>query len=185
MKQKEVYLRAPQELDRSQGLTGMKEQTTESLSLVTKHPRVLFLQMQPENCSCRIPFAMFYHPGIQRLLPVQEDLTATQAGRTPWHHPHDANFTGMQKMRAVGSWKLPPGFERKDWETRQCVKGQCPPEQGPWESSVDPWGWNQSWSRDFNMLGVKQTQNIYKGKQWALNGVSPGGKPCALQLARP
>lgn len=126
MEHKEVYLRAPQELDRSPGLTGMKEQTTESLSLETKHPRVSFLQRQPNICSCRLPFAVFCHPGIQRLLLVQEDLTATQAGRTSWHHAHDASFTGRQKMRAAGSWKLPPRFEKKDRETRLCVEGQCP-----------------------------------------------------------
>lgn len=131
MEQKEVYLRAPQKLDRSHGLTGMKEQTTERISLETKHPRMPFLQRQPKHCSCRIPFAVFHHPGAQRLLPVQEDLAATQAGRTPWHDPHDANCTGMQKMRATGSWKLPPRFERKDWESRQCVEGLCPQKQGP------------------------------------------------------
>lgn len=131
MEQKEVYVRAPQELDRSHGLTGMKEQATERIFLETKHPRMPFLQRQPKHCSCKIPFAVFHHPGTQRLLPVQEDLAATQAGRTPWHGPHDANFTGMQKMRAAGSWKLPPRFERKDQESRQCVEGQCPQKQGP------------------------------------------------------
>lgn len=99
---------------RLEGILGTGHKT-ERLSLETKHPMAPFLQRLPKNWSCRIPFCWFNRPGIETLLPLQEDLAATQAGNRPWHHPHDANFTGMQNRRAAGSRKLPPRSKRKDW----------------------------------------------------------------------
>lgn len=129
---KEVYLRAPQELDRSHRLIGMKEQTTERISLETKHPRMPFLQRQPKHCSCRIPFAVFHHPEAQRLLlPVQEDLAATQAGRTPWHDPHDANFTGCRKRELQGHGSFLQDVKGKTGRAGSVWKGSVPKSKAP------------------------------------------------------
>jgi hypothetical protein len=37
------------------------------------------------------------------------------------HHALDSGFESTLNARVVGSWKLPPRFQRKAWEATQCV----------------------------------------------------------------
>lgn len=52
-------------------------------------------------------------------------------GRRPWHCPGEHGFVGLQKAREMGSWRLPPRFQRKNWEARQCVAGSGSTQAAP------------------------------------------------------
>jgi hypothetical protein len=51
---------------------------------------------------------------------IQGSLATAQTGSKPWHCPHDTGFAGMQNARITGSWRLPPEFQRKAWQSREC-----------------------------------------------------------------
>jgi hypothetical protein len=52
---------------------------------------------------------------------IQVAIPTTKVVSKPCHHAPDAGFTGMQNVRALGSWRLPPRFQRKVWEVRKCI----------------------------------------------------------------
>lgn len=52
---------------------------------------------------------------------VQGGLAVAQAGCRLWHHPHGAEFSGLQNIRDTGLWRLPPRLQRKMWKIGQCT----------------------------------------------------------------
>jgi hypothetical protein len=46
-----------------------------------------------------------------------------QAGSRPCHHPCVVGSAGIKNARITKLKKLPPRFQRKAWEARQCVAG--------------------------------------------------------------
>jgi hypothetical protein len=61
---------------------------------------------------------------------VQGGLDTAQA----WHHSPNSGFANMKKCKNFRLWWLPPRFERRAWEKRQCVAG-------PWSLQAALRGW--------------------------------------------
>jgi hypothetical protein len=97
----------------------------------------------------------------------------------------DASFVDMQNSRAVGSQRLLPRFQRKDWDARQRVVRseflQVTPERAGHEAMrVKPklhWGPQEV----RNARNVEHLLRKITGRSRA----SPGERLCGLQLARP
>lgn len=119
----------------------MKEQTTERFSLETKDLREPFLQRLPKNCSHRTPFAVFSHPGIQRLpLQLAADLGVTLRG---------AN------TRAPGPWKLQGGFG-------DAWRGRVPKGKAPQRAAWGQEGENKALVESPSCWGEKNTEHLQR-----------------------